>query len=193
MPEYLDIYPYTTVADLRERLVQLGDNVIDATLQDYIDIAQSIVDGEIGRWTDYPLTSTVQSYVTGRVSYLITNSCQDGSLDGIYYDALKTNPIDDVISKREGNHYVLYAPTLWINYGDYIYVNAKWGNGKPPYRAKEAVLQVAVRLYRSKTAGYSDAIGVGNSVAYQGAFSNLVKEIMNSTQAGDDYSGDIIV
>lgn len=193
---------YATVAEFREYMEQVKSEVsvpgTDAKIQKVLNRATKIIDtvlgysftlaGEPGEQvvygndTDY-LTPPV--YVAGSVALV---EAPDGYTvpDYIEQDGMLIVERSGVL----GSPYVrpgLYGggpahpyPGGWLAGVPYT-ITAEYGYEAIPDDIVEACLETAVRIWRSKDAGFSDVVGVegGGAVGYNRAFSNLVREILS--------------
>lgn len=171
-------------------------NTTDAALQRRLDAATQVIDHELdqaagtfsaaagaairtvyGDGTGYLL---LPAFVAGSVTLVTTISGlgvpdyieQDGYL--IVTDANGVIPIDGELRD--------YGITglVWREGVPYA-VSATYGYSSVPSDIKEACLQIAVRMWRAKDAGFSDVVGVEGSgaVGYNGALPNMVKRILD--------------
>lgn len=69
-------------------------------------------------------------------------------------------------------------------------ITADWGYGDPPESVKEVVLEVAVNIWQSRSAGrFSSVVGSrdGGAVGYERAFTNFQAQILDDLKA--KYTG----
>ncbi len=184
---------YATVNDILAELPQITDTVSNrAVLQNKLDAATAVIDAKLGFsfgddavgtqivYGDDTVYLYPPTFVTGSVTGVTTITgidvpdyvVKDGML--IVVDA------DGVIPDRGILDAYGIGGLRW-QLGVPYTVAATFGYASVPADIKEACLQIAVRLWRAKDAGYSDVVGVEGSgaVGYNGALSNFTKMVLD--------------
>ncbi len=183
---------YATVAELRRILTQVaGGATNDALLQDALDDATSIVDGELGfSFATYPDTATAKDIraVGGEYLYLPNYEAASVSAVAIVYSRGETGETTEAVTgylaDEDVRPYRLWRAGGWPA-GLWYRVTAKWGNGEAPDAIKRVVLEVAVNLWGSEgSRQISDVVGVegGGAVGYNRAWTNRQREILANTR-----------
>lgn len=188
---------YATVAHLRAELknqVTVGA-ATDAELQRKLDAATAIIDSEIGFSIVVANAPSTQIVLGDGTIYLQPSRFVPGSVTAVSSSASVTIP--DYI-EQDGSLVVADAsgavPLQWDSlqriYGTLeslrwqpgvpYTVHATFGYAAIPADLQEACLQIAVRMWRGRDAGYSDVVGVEGSgaVGYNGALPAMVKRIL---------------
>lgn len=192
--------PYATVAQMRANLKQINLSAdSDALLLEKLNAATQVIDTELGfsfgtaaagtrvvygDGTDY---LEPPAFVTGSVTavtaptgytvptYTVINGVLIVTRDGLigpYYGA-------DSLSGR------LYDPLGgWLAGVPYT-VAATYGYSAVPADIVECCLELAVRMWRARDAGFSDVVGVdgAGAVGYNGKYPALVKAILENYKA----------
>lgn len=170
-------------------------NTTDAALQRRLDAATQIIDNEL----DLPsgafsgsAASTQTVYGDGTI-YLAPARFVGGSVTLV--ETISGGEVPDYI-EQDGMLIVTDAdgvipPDPWRRdwglsglawrEGIPYEVSATFGYASVPPDIKEACLEIAVRMWRAKDAGFSDVVGVEGSgaVGYNGALPNMVKRILD--------------
>jgi hypothetical protein len=165
---------YATLAQLKAYLNQITDDSQDALLEDVLDRATAIIDTVVG-YSFAPAASgervvygngTEPDYIEQAGALVVTRE----SLTGAAYHS----------QSLSGAPYGLTGG--WLAGVPYT-VTADFGVAATvPLDIQECCLQLAVRIWRAKDAGFSDVVGVEGSgdVGYNGALPALVKKILTT-------------
>jgi hypothetical protein len=172
-------------------------NTADAKIQDILDRVTEIIDQELGYSFGTAATSTRVVYGDG-TDYLLPPAFVAGSVTGVTapsgYSVPSYVELDGILVVKDSSG--VLAPitgrsTLsgsiptgnWLPGVPYT-VSANFGYGSVPKDIVEACLEVAVRIWKGRDAGFSDVVGVEGSgaVGYNGKFPALVKEILANRQ-----------
>lgn len=196
---------YATVADMRDYLDQLPASVAtDAKLQDILDRATAIIDTDLGFAFGTTSTTTATVYGDG-TDYLQPPRFVAGSVTAVTAPTGYTAPSyveqDGWLVVTRGGRigtpragalytydpiYEVSVPSAgWLTGLPYT-VAATYGYASVPADIVECCLEIAVRIYKAKDAGFSDVVGVDGSgaVGYSGALPNLVKRILDRYREG---------
>lgn len=191
---------YATVIEMREYLPQLlASGATDATLTKILARATQIIDTYLGySFTVASEVASAQTVYGDGTDYLVLPTFISGSVTGVtaptgysvpdYIEQSGALVIarDGVIGLPYGRgtiyHYgVDYAwPAGWLSGVPYT-VTARYGVAAIPADIVEACLEIAIRIWKAKDAGFSDVVGVGDggAVGYNGALPNMVKMVLN--------------
>jgi hypothetical protein len=199
--------PYATVEQMRAYLKQAGLTAAnDELFEDILERATAIIDGELGYSFDTAGVGTEVVYGDG-TDFLVPSAFVAGSVTGVTAPSGYTVPDYTVrdghlIVTRDGVVGSWYAREgLWAYQLAYPYrggwepgvpytVAATFGHSAVPADIVEATLEVAIRIWRAKDAGFSDVVGVegGGAVGYNGALPAMVKRILDNHRR-DDRAG----
>lgn len=182
---------YATVEELKRYLEQIKEDVTLDTLtllQEVLDRATSIIDGELGFSFDgyTPGTRTVYGWDTdtlwlpphevGSVTAVATapgGTAITGwveSSDGRVYRESYYNPESDLILSWGRSRYA---------------VTANWGYGDPPASITQVCLELAVNMWRARDKGlWTDVIGVegAGGIRYIGGLTNQQRGIIEAAR-----------
>lgn len=191
---------YASVADFREYMEQIASGgSIDAKIQKVLNRATGIINTVLG----YSFT------VAGEASEQVVYGDGTDFLEPPVFVAESVSLVEApdgytvpdyielegllVVTRGEallrGSYYLqggLYGSTLALPYaGGWVAgvpytVTAEYGYSAIPDDIVECCLEVAVRIWRAKDAGFSDVVGVegGGAVGYNGALPSLVREVL---------------
>lgn len=175
---------YASVAEFREYMDQVASGAAtDARIQRILDRASAIIDIETRTTFGAAAVGTQVVYGDGTI-YLEPPVFVAGSVTAITAPSGYTIP--DYI-ERDGLILIvdssgMLSDPLWQVWerGVPYTVAATFGYASIPPVVAECCLQIAVRLWRGKDAGFSDVVGVdgGGAVGYNGAYSALVKRLL---------------
>lgn len=192
---------YATVANIREYLDQVPTNAgTTALLQNVLDRATAIIDTELGFAFGSSAVTTRTVYGDG-TDFLQPPRFVAGSVTAVTTTSGYTVP--DYVEQdgwlvvtragRLGNQYGgatgLLAPARygegWAAGLPYT-VAATYGYPTVPADIVECCLEIAIRIYKAKDAGFSDVVGVEGSgaVGYSGALPALVRRILDRYREG---------
>lgn len=182
---------YATVEQLRTYLKQVpSSQASDELLQAVLDRATAIIDGELGMHFGTAAAGTFTVYGDG-TGYLAPPAFVAGSVTLV--SSPSGVPVPDYV-ERDGLLVVTDGSGLiqtdahrgspfwgWASGVPYV-VSATFGYATVPADIVEACLEIAVRIWRARDAGFSDVVGVEGSgaVGYNGALPNLVKRILDN-------------
>jgi len=189
---------YATVAQLRDYLPQIPASIAtDARLGDILARASQVIDTEVGySFTVPPTVSTRVVYGDG-TDYLIPPPFVAGSVTGVTAPAGFTVPTYVAQGRarvvlRDGLLAPAYAHASlagwpygrvggWLAGVPYT-VTATYGHASVPADIVECCLEIAVRIWRGRDAGFSDVVGVEGSgaVGHNGALPALVRRTLDA-------------
>lgn len=184
---------YVTVAQLRTILTQLpSGGETDAVLQDCLDEAQSIIDGELGyTYAGYAAPTAKDVLHPMGAMWLAPPAHHQGgvtAVSAIYgrgSPAETTLPITDFVEEEDGR---LYHAAGWFK--GFYRVTAPWGYGLPPDALVRVCKELAVNLWGARDSKQiSDVVGVegGGAVGYNRSLTNRQRMIIDDCrrQAGE--------
>lgn len=191
---------YATVAQLRANLgqIKIGSDQ-DTLLQQKLDAATAVIETELGFSFATSAVGTQVVYGDG-TDFLEPPAFVAGSVTAVTAPDGYTVPdytvIDGVlIVTRNGLLGPLYGSQSLANrfydpYGGWLRgvpytVAATFGYASPPADIVECCLELAVRMWRARDAGFSDVVGVDGAggVGYNGKYPALVKAILENYKA----------
>ena len=158
-------------------------------MQELLDAAAETLDGEIGHGWGTAAASASTRTVYGSGTDILTLPAHVA--DSVTTVAYNATAITSYVQLGGALYFTYGTPAgysypLPPRYGAWAYgrpyvVTARWGWGDAPADVVEANLQLAVRAYRSRDAGYSDVIGVAGEgeVAYTRAYPADVKRTID--------------
>lgn len=185
---------YASVDDIREYLPQVETSgATEVLLEAVLDRATKIIDTELGFAFGTAAIGTRVVYGDG-TDYLLPPAFVTGSVTAITTLTGYTVPsyVEQegmlVVKTVAGVIAPIYSyPTLtgfrgvggWLSGVPYT-VAATFGYTSVPKDIVEACLEIAVRLWRARDAGFSDVVGVSGDgeVAYTGTYPKLVGRIL---------------
>ena len=191
---------YATVAQLRANLGQIkvsADN--DSLLQEKLDAATQIINTDLGFSFGTAAAGSQVVYGDG-TDFLEPPAFVAGSITAVTapdgYTVPDYTAIDGVlIVTRSGLLGPLYgaqslSARFYDPYGGWLRgvpytVAATFGYSTVPADIVECCVQLAVRLWRARDAGFSHVVGVGapGAVGYNGKYPALVKAILENYKA----------
>lgn len=191
--------PYATLIDIRRRIDQVTDTAANnALLNDLLAIATQVIDTELGFAFGTAAVGTRVVYGDG-TDYLVPPAFVAGSVTAVTTLAGYTVPsyivtegmlVVTSLAGVVGSVFNYPSLANWRGVGGWLAgvpytVSATYGYSAVPADIKECCLEIAVRLWRAKDAGFSDVVGVegGGAVGYNGALPAMVKRIL------DKYAG----
>lgn len=186
---------YGSVTEIRQYLSQVPSGAAnDALLQDCLDRATAMIDGELGfAFAAFGATAASKDFCSRVASqYLELPAYQAGSITSVYelsakgttYEstdevlATEYDILDDVIRPR------LYRYEGWP--AGWYRVTAIWGYGPAPAEIVQVCLEKAVNLYLGAQGGqFSDVVGIegGGAVGYNRAWTNAQRRVMENMRA----------
>jgi hypothetical protein len=190
---------YATVAQLRDYLPQVENTAGNDTLLGRIlDRATQIIDTELGFAFGTATVSMRTVYGDG-TDYLIPPVFVSGSVTAVTtitgYSVPSYIEQDGALVARTSAGVLapLYSYPLlsgdvavgaWL-YGVPYTVAATFGYASVPADIVEATLEIAVRIWRARDAGFSDVVGVEGSgaVGYNGKYPAVVTAILDNYKA----------
>lgn len=191
--------PYATLIDIRRMLQQVEETAENnAVLIDKLAIATQVIDTELGFAFGTATAGTRVVYGDG-TDYLVPPAFVAGSVTSVTTLSGYTIPsyivsegmlVVTTLAGVVGS--ILTYPSLanWRGVGGWLKgvpytVAATYGYSAVPADIKECCIELAVRMWRAKDAGFSDVVGVegGGAVGYNGALPAMVKAIL------DKYAG----
>lgn len=199
---------YASVTQLRVYLTQLNPGqASDEALGVVLDRATQVIDTELGFAFDTAAAGTRVVYGDG-TDYLVPPRFVAGSVTTVTAPGGWSVPtyaehagtliiVDSDGRQRDAYRRRLALPPAsdlvtesWPSYGwvkglPYT-VAATFGWASVPTDIVECALEIAVRIWRARDAGFSDVVGVGGEggVGYNGALPNLVKRVLGHYKAG---------
>jgi hypothetical protein len=188
---------YATLAQLKAYLNQITDDSQDALLEDVLDRATAIIDTVVG-YSFAPAASGERVVYGNGTDYLIPPQFVAGTVESVATITGYTVPdyIEQagalVVTRESLTGAAYHSQSLsgapygltggWLAGVPYT-VTADFGVAATvPLDIQECCLQLAVRIWRAKDAGFSDVVGVEGSgdVGYNGALPALVKKILTT-------------
>ncbi len=200
--------PYASLAQLREYLPQLpASSTTDAVLTSILDRVSALLDLELakaGVVFETPAVGTRTVYGDG-TSYLQPPVFVAGSVTGVTTltgyavpDYIQEDGYLIVVDEEGRKRTNLYPTPFYVHpdYGGYRWqrgvpytVAATFGAGAMPAIVStaltEACLELAVRTWRAKDAGFSDVVGVEGTgeITIDRSYPLLVKKIIETVNA----------
>lgn len=189
---------YATPAEFFEYMPQAeGADGADALAASVLARASAVIDGELG-YSFAPAAATAVAYGDG-TDFLAPPVFVAGSVTAVTAPAGWDVPdyverdglLVVVRSNVAGSWYLRSGLTpgvlAWPYEGGWrpgvpYTVAATFGTDAAPDDIVEATLELAVRMWRGRDAGFSDVVGVegGGAVGYNGALPALVKRILDN-------------
>jgi hypothetical protein len=179
---------YATIEQLRAYLPQIKETVSrDDLLADVLDRATAIVDRETGLAFGTAAAGSRTAYGDG-TAWLVPPHYTAGSLTAVTTISGWSVPAyteqDGMLVARSSSGILglnrAGDPFLGWAAGVPYTVAATFGYADVPADITECTLELAVRIWRARDAGFSDVVGVqgGGAVGYNGALPALVKRIL---------------
>ncbi|MDD5059300.1 MAG: hypothetical protein PHQ60_15695 [Sideroxydans sp.] len=182
---------YATVAQVREYLPQLGDDD-EALLEDVLDRATDIIDGELGfsfaAYDEYAAASNRDVYSGAGGKWLYLPAHEADSVESVYLvsqrgtDDEETDELTEYVVETRSRLYLEegWLPRRWYR------VAAVWGYGPAPDAIVQVTLEVAVNLWQGRDAvSWSGSLGVdgGSSRPYQRSLNWAQKSIIQRVKS----------
>lgn len=185
---------YASVPQLRDYLVQVPtDAPTNALLSDILDRASAVIDRVVGFSFGVTAVAARTAYGDGTPYLAVPGRHVAGSV------TMVTAPAGALVPswvERDGLLVVCdaagYAPPvgalrwgLWWEPGLPYAVTAIYGTPEVPLDITECCLEIAVRIFRARDAGFSDVVGVegAGAIGYNGALPATVKRVLETYSA----------
>lgn len=187
-----------TVTHFRDYMDQIpASAATDTKIQAVLDRASTIIEGEVGITFTVPAAASTRTVYGDGTDYLVLprfvtvsgTVTAVTSLSGVsiptYVEQAGALVVtrDGVIGQPSGGSYLItgYSPYGGWSAGIPYTIAASYGFAAVPADIIECCLELSVRIWRAKDAGFSDVVGVegGGAVGYSGTYPKLVKQILN--------------
>jgi hypothetical protein len=183
---------YGTVAELRTRLPQVpAGAATDALLQELLDQATAVVDGELGfsfaaygAATDRDIRAQRSGEELFLPCYELGGITAVKRVSGRGTTSESTEDITDYVAGEDARPAYLWRGAGWTG-GAWYRVTAPWGYGEAPVDVVKVTLELAVNDWRGRDRGmYSDVIGVegGGAVGYARSLTNQQRMILQDVR-----------